>query len=245
MKSALRAWALLLRWQYLRFRKDMVLLVVIQIALALGIVYGLSFLIPDIDSRSAVYLVTGAPTISLLVMGLSVVPQEVSQGKLSGRFDYLSSLPIPRLATLSSDVVFWLIAQLPGTVLALVVASMRFDLDLRIGWTIVPAILLVALSGACVGYGIAMVLRPQVANQVASFLTIGILLFSPINFPADRLPAVVQDVHRVLPVQYMADLVRYGLTGRYVTNLALAFAVVAAWCAAGLAVSYRAATRRP
>ena len=142
--NALRSWWLLFTWQYLRFRKDFLMIVVIQVMLALGIVYGLAFLIPNIDATSAMYLATGAPTLSLLIMGLTVVPQEVGMGRLTGRFEYLSSLPIPRLATLSSDVVFWLLAQLPGTILALVVASMRFDFALRVQWLIVPVLLLVA-----------------------------------------------------------------------------------------------------
>ena len=130
--TAARAYWLLLLWQWHRFKRFMVMIVVIQVALAFGMVYGLAFLIPNIDARTALYLATGAPTITLLVMGLTIVPQEVSQGKLTGRFDYLASLPIPRLATLASDVTFWLLAQLPGTALALVVASLRFDFSLRI-----------------------------------------------------------------------------------------------------------------
>ena len=244
MSNALRAYRLLLLWQYDRFKRFLVMIVVIQVALAFGMVYGLAFLIPNIDARTALYLATGAPTITLLVMGLTIVPQEVSQGKLTGRFDYLASLPIPRLATLASDVTFWLLAQLPGTALALVVASLRFDFDLRISWTVVPTILLVAFTAACVGYALAMVLAPQVAQQLTSFISIGILLFSPVNFPMERLPGAMQAVHRVLPVKYMGDLVRYGLTGQGDTRLGLAFAVVAAWCAAGLVVSYRVATRR-
>lgn len=244
MRQGLRAYGLLLLWQYLRYRKVIVMLVVIQVALAFGIVYGLAFLIPNIDPRTALFLSTGAPTMTLLVLGLTVVPQEVSQGKLTGRFDYLSSLPIPRLATLASDVTFWLLAQLPGTVLALVVSSARFDFGLDVSWTVVPALLLVALTGACVGYAMSMVLKPQVAQQVTSFISIGILLFSPINFPIDRLPSAVEAVHRVLPVAYMGDLIRWSLTGKFVSAPGLAFAIVAAWCAAGLAVSYRTATKR-
>ena len=244
MRNALKAYGLLLRWQYLRQRRDLPTLVLIQVALALGIVYGLAFLLPNIDKRSALYLATGAPTMTLLIMGLNVVPQEVSQGKLTGRFDYLSSLPIPRLATLASDVTFWLIVQLPGTVLALVIASARFDFALRVSWTVVPAMLLVAFSGACVGYALAITLKPQVANQLGSFIALAILLFSPINFPAERLPQVLESIHAVLPVKYMADLVRWSLTGGFTTSPGLAFAVVAAWCAAGLAASYRAAMKR-
>jgi ABC-2 type transport system permease protein len=242
--SAARACWLLLVWQWLRFRKAILIIVFIQVALAFGIVYGLAFLVPEVDPRTALFLSTGAPTMTLLVMGLSVVPQEVSQGKLTGRFDYLASLPIPRLSTLVSDVTFWLLVQLPGTVLALAVASMRFGFALEVRWTIVPALLLVALTGACVGYAMAMVLRPQVAQQITSFISIGILLFSPINFPMDRLPGALEKVHRFLPIAYMADLVRWSLTGRFVSSPGLAFAVVAAWCAAGLGVSYRTAVRR-
>jgi ABC-2 type transport system permease protein len=125
-----------------------------------------------------------------------------------------------------------------------VVASIRFDIDLHVGWTVIPAILLVALTGASVGYALASVLGPQVTNQVTSFMSIAILLFSPINFPADRLPGGLRAIHRVLPVEYMADTVRGSLTGRYATSAALAFSVVAAWCAAGLLLSYWATTRR-
>jgi ABC-2 type transport system permease protein len=240
----MRVWLLLLKWQYLRWRRELIFIIVIQVVLAVGIIYGLALLIPHIDARSAMYLATGAPTVSLLVMGFNIVPQEVSNGKLTGRFDYLSSLPIPRLATLSSDVFFWLVVQLPGTVLALVIASIRFDFDLNLSWMVVPAVGLVALTAACVGYGFALALRPEVANQITSFLAIGILLFSPINFPPERLPGLLRTVHTVLPIQYMADVIRYGLVGQGSAPLAVAFAVVGAWCAAGLAVSYRVATKR-
>jgi ABC-2 type transport system permease protein len=244
VREAFNAYRLLLVWQYLRYRKVVAIVVVIQVALAFGIVYGLAFLIPNIDPKTALYLSTGAPTMTLLLLGLNVVPQEVSQGKLTGRFDYLSSLPIPRLATLASDVTFWLLAQIPGTVLALVVSSIRFDFGLDVSWVVVPALLLVAFTGACVGYAMAMVLNPYVAQQITSFIALGLLLFSPINFPIERLPLAVEQIHRVLPISYMADLVRWSLTGRFVSSPGIAFAVVAAWCAAGLGVSYRTAVRQ-
>jgi ABC-2 type transport system permease protein len=244
MTEYARACRLLFAWQFHRFKRFLPMLVIIQVLLAFGIVYGLAFLIPHIDPTTALYLATGAPTITLLVMGLTIVPQEVSQGKLTGRFEYLSALPIPRLATLATDVSFWLCAQLPGTVLAVVVAAVRFHFALHISWVIVPTVLLVAFSGASIGYGLAMLLEPQVSQQLSNFISIGILLFSPINFPLGRLPVWVRDVHRVLPVMYMGNLVRWSLTGRYGASIAVDFAVVGAWCVAGLAASYALAVRR-
>jgi ABC-2 type transport system permease protein len=244
MTRALRDYGLLLRWQFLRLRRVLLLLVVIQVALALGIVYGLAFLIPNIDGRTALFLATGAPTVTLLVLGLTVVPQEISQNKLTGRAAYLATFPVPRLAQPAADVTFWLLAQLPGTALALVVAAVRFDFALRIHPAVVPAIALVALTGASLGYALAMLAKPEVAQQLSSFLSIGILLFSPINFPPQRLPGALRAIHAVLPIQYMADVVRWSLTGTTSDPIGLAFAVVAAWCALGIGVSWRVAVRR-
>ena len=102
--------------------------------------------------------------------------------------------------------------QIPGTVLALLVATLRFDIGLDVSWAVAPAIALVALTGASVGYALATTLRPELTNHVASFLSVAILLFSPINFPADRMPAGLRALHLILPVQYMADVVRGSLS---------------------------------
>ena len=234
----------LFRWNLLRQRAVLPLLISIQVVLAIGVVYGLSLLVPHIDPTTAIYLATGAPTLGLILLGLNIVPQEVSQARLTGRHDYVVSLPVPRLAPLVAEVSFWLVVQIPGTLLALGAAALKFDISFSVGWTVVPAIGLVALTGAAVGYAIASSLPPQVTNHVTQFVAIALLLFSPVDFPADRMPGFLQAIHRVLPVQYMADLVRGSLTGHYADSRGLAFAVVGAWCAAALAVSYRAAVRR-
>lgn len=244
MPQSLESYVLLLRWQHLRFRPFLSMILTAQVLLAVGVVYGLALLVPDLDHDAALYLATGAPTLGLIILGLTLVPSQVSQGRISGRYDYVSALPVPRLAPLASEVTFWLLVQLPGTALALLVASLRFDIDLQVGWTVVPAMVLVALSAASVGYAMAATLPPQVTDQITSFLSIAVLLFSPINFPADRLPGALEAIHKVLPVQYMADIVRGSLTGHYADPPGLAFAMVGGWCAAGLLVSYRAAVRR-
>ena len=244
MQGSFASYRLLLLWQIRRYRQLLVLTVFIQVALGLGIVYGLSFLIPHIDPRTALFLSTGAPTITLLILGLNVVPQEVSQDKLTGAYEYTATLPVPRLAFLSAHLTYWLAVQLPGTVLALVIAAARFHFHLAISPLVVPAFLLVALSGAAVGYAMASVMRPETTGIVTAFISVAILLFSPLDFPISRLPGWLQVVHGILPVKYMADVIRWTVTGRFVSDVGLAFAVVGAWCVLGLAVTYRVATRR-
>src|SRR3954452_6504116 len=140
MRQFWRSYRLLLTWDVLRRRQVLPMIVIIQVALSVGVVYGLAFLLPHVDEKSALYLSTGAPTLSMLVLGLTVVPQEVAQAKLTGRLDWFSTLPVPRLAPLASEITYWLAASLPGTVLALVVSSYRFDFGLDVSVAVVPAI---------------------------------------------------------------------------------------------------------
>jgi ABC-2 type transport system permease protein len=244
MRRFWHSYRLLLTWDILRRRRILPLIVGIQVALSVGVVYGLSFLMPEIDARSAVYLSTGAPTLTILILGLTVVPQEVAQAKLVGRLDWFSTLPVPRLAPLASEITYWLLAALPGTALALLVASYRFDFALDVSLAVVPALLLVAGTASAVGYAIASASPPQATQQISSFVSIGVLLFSPVSLPADQLPEALQAVHAVLPVEAMADVMRWSLTGRYVEDPAASFALVVAWCVAALALSARVATRR-
>jgi ABC-2 type transport system permease protein len=243
-RQAWRSYALLLRWQLLRQRQFLPLLVAIQIALGVGVIYGFSFLVPKVTPNIALFFATGAPTLSLILVGLTVVPQETSVSRSDGRQTYVAALPVPRLAPMLAEVSFWLLVQLPGSVITLVLAALHFDVHLRLDPLIIPAIALVSLTSAAVGYAIAVSLPPTVAAQIANFLGIALLLFSPINYPLERLPQVLQHIHEVLPVTYMADIVRGGLSGRYDANRATAFGVVAAYCVAGLALSARAAARR-
>jgi ABC-2 type transport system permease protein len=235
---------LLLRWQALRNRKLLITLVLVQIALGVGMIYGFGFLVPHVTPQVAVFFATGAPTLSMLIIGLTVVPQETALARVNGRFTYVSALPVPRLAPMFADVTFWVLVQLPGWVATLLLAVLHFHLHLHLDALVVPAVVLVSLSAAAVGYGVAVCFPPGATQQVSSFMSIALLLFSPINFPLGRLPVWLQDVHRALPVTYMADLIRGGLTGRYDVSPLLAFAVVSGYCALGLTIAAWAARRR-
>ena len=244
MIEALRGYGLLLRWEFLRFRTQLLLIIVVQVLLGAGVVYGMALLLPNISPRSALYLATGAPTLSLLILGITVVSQEVARSRDMGRDEYQRALPLHPLAMLAATVTFWLLANLPGTALSLFVAKLRFGIRLDISALVLPVIALVALTAATLGYALAQTLSPRAMQQISSFISIGILLFSPINFPSERLPETLQTVHEVLPVAHMADLMRWSLAGQPTEDPGTAFAVTGAWCAAGLAISYRVATRR-
>jgi ABC-2 type transport system permease protein len=108
----------------------------------------------------------------------------------------------------------------------------------------VPAFVLVALTASSVGYALASVVPPLVANILSQVLVVFVLMFSPLNFPASRLPEWLQVIHSVLPVQAMGEVIRGSLASSTFPLAMGSFLLLAAWCAAGFGVAYLAMNRR-
>ena len=242
--NALRSYLILIRWQALRQKGFLPLAMVVQAMFAVGIVLGYPLLFPELDQMTVLFLATGAPAITLITVGLVAVPQVVSQAKTQGTLEYMRSLPIPRLVYLLADLTVWIGIILPGLVFALVVASVRFDLALDISPLVVLAFLLVALTATAVGYAMACVLPPLVAVLLTQVMVVFVFMFSPLNFPPERLPEWLQAVHSVLPIQAMGEVIRGTLAGSTFPLTAGPFLVLAVWCAGGLALAYQTLRRR-
>jgi ABC-2 type transport system permease protein len=244
MRHGLRSYRLLLRWNLLRMRTTLPLLIVLQTLLGVGIVVGFSFLVPRADPATALYLSTGALTLGLITVGMVAAPQMVAQQKMQGIFDYQRAMPVPRLAMLAADASVWVALAVPGLAAALGVAALRFDLTLRMSPLAFPAMLLVAVCAVGIGYGIAYASKPEVAQALTQLVFFVALMFAPINFPAERLPDWLVAVHRWLPFTYMAQAIRDTVNVPATGIAALPFVALAIWSVAGLAVTYRVMTRR-
>ncbi|MEJ2303210.1 MAG: ABC transporter permease, partial [Anaerolineales bacterium] len=127
----------------------------------------------------------------------------------------------------------------------LVVGSLRYDFELQFSLLIVPAFALVVLMATSVGYAIALLTpKAELVGVITNLIIFSLFLFSPVNFPVERLPNWLEAIHRFLPVKYAADAVRGALVPGYSDGLGLALAVLGVWCLAGLLINYLVATRR-
>ena len=244
MPRWLRSYGLMLQWQALSQKPILPLEMAIEVMVAVGITIGLGFFYPQIDPTTAKFLTTGAPTLILLSMGVVVVPQIVAMSRTEGTFDYIWYLPVPRMVYLAADATIWVLVTLPGVVLALVVGALYYDFGLEVSPLVVPAFLLVALTGIFIGYAIAHAApKPEIAQLATQIIVFAIMLFSPVVYPIEQLPGWLATLHRGLPITYMADLSRGTLTDLDV-NLGLAFIVVGAWCVVGFVVTYALVRRR-
>jgi ABC-2 type transport system permease protein len=241
----IQSYSLLLKWQGLKFKTILPIVIVAQFFTSIGTVIGLGYMMPNIDSQTAMFLVTGGPTLSLITLGLVLVPQMVAQAKSGGMLDYMRSFPVPRMAYLTADLTIWLLSTLPGVILAVLIGSLRYDFKLQFNLLIVPAFILVVLMATLVGYAIALLLpKAELVSVLTNLIIFSVFLFSPVNFPIERLPNWLETIHRFLPVKYAADAVRGALVPGYSDGLSLALVVLCIWCLLGLAVNYRVATRR-
>jgi ABC-2 type transport system permease protein len=241
----LRDYPLMLKWQMLSNTPMLVLMFVVEGLIAVGYVIGFGYIIPNISAQSAMYLITGAPVLILLMVGLVLVPQVVSMARKEGTFEYIWSLPVPRSCFMAADATVWMVITLPGVLLAVIVGAWHYHFSLHVSPLVVPTFLLVTLTGIFIGYALAhSVPKPEITMVLSQILVFFVLIFSPIYYPIEQLPNWLASIHRVLPFKYMADLMRGYLTGKPPSNVGLAFAVVGAWCAASMIVASIAVKRR-
>jgi ABC-2 type transport system permease protein len=242
--SALRSYLLLIRWQALRYRMLLPLMMLVQGLLAFGIVAGYPLLFPELDRDTTLFLATGAPTITLLTMGLVLVPQTVASAKADGSYDYVRTLPVPRLAFVFADLTVWAAIVLPGVAFAIAVAVLRFGLELSLSPLVAPALIFVILTASCVGYALASVSPPTLTTILSQALVVFVLMFSPLNFPPERLRDWLRAVHAVLPVQAMGEVIRGTLASTTFAFDAGSVALLGAWCLGGLAIAFVTLNRR-
>jgi ABC-2 type transport system permease protein len=164
--------------------------------------------------------------------------------RTEGTLDYMRSLPIPRVVYLLADLTVQLLVVLPGVIFGVLVATWRFRLPIAVSPWVVPAVILVVLTATSAGYAMASVLPPLVANLMSQVLVVLVFMFSPLQFPADRLPDWLAAIHRVLPIQAMGEVMRGTLAPAAFPVAASSFMLLGTWCVITFAVSWRVLARR-
>jgi ABC-2 type transport system permease protein len=240
----LRSYRLLVTWQALRKKAYLPLMMAVQTLFTLGIVLGYPLLFPTLDRNSIYLIATGAPAISMISVGLVALPQTVGEQRAEGSLAYMRSLPVPRLAYLFADLTVWLAIVIPGVILGVAVGAWWFGLDLQVSPLVVPAVLMVALTSTCVGYAIASVLPYMLTVIVTQAIVVFVFMFSPLTFLPNKLPAWLEAIHSVLPVQAMGEVTRGTLAPNVFGLPTSAFVALAAWCVIGFGVTYATMTRR-
>ena len=169
----------------------------------------------------------------------------MSQQRANHSYDFVWSLPVPRLAAAAATFTVYTLLAIPGTVVSLAVAAWRYDAAFTVHAGVVPAVLLVALMSTSVGFGMAHAIEdPHVTNLIGNVLVFVVLLFSPIVVPIGQFPGWLAAIHQCLPFYHMAVVVRAGLTSGMTTDVARSCLILTAWTIASWLVAWRAISHR-
>jgi len=196
-----------------------------------GMVFMYGFYFGDMPSEVQTFLVTGIPALAMVPIGFVLVPGMIMQRKIRDTYDYISSLPVPRMVSAAATFTIASAIGIPGTVLALWIANLRYEVAISVSAAAVVAVLLVSLMATSVGFAFGHAIPdPRVANLLTNLIVFLVLLFSPIVVPIDLFPDWWAAVHRVLPFWHMAVVVRAGLTeGLVSTSVSASYLVLGAW----------------
>ena len=239
------SYAAMLRFDLAAQRNWLPMFALMQIMFGAGmaIIYG--FYIGHLSKDAALFIVSGSPALAVLTAGLIGVVMMVTERQQAGSWDFIWSLPAPRSAVVASTFTVFTLLALPGIVVTLALAAWRYGVTLTVSPMAAPALLLSSLMATSVGFTMAqLIAKPLVTNAIVNALIFVVLLFSPVQFPISRLPLWLADIHRVLPIYYLGQVLRASVTRGLVSNLALSYAVLAAWTALAWAGAAWAIARR-
>lgn len=236
----------MLRFDITNLRTYLGFLLVVQMLVGAGMAYIYGFYLGDVPPPGQLYIMTGVPALALIPLGMVWVPTLIGLHKLRDTYDFLWSLPVPRMVSAASTFTTFTLLALPGMAVSLWIAGLRYDVDLSVSWAIVPAVALSSLMATSVGFGLGhLVPDPRVTNLITNVIVFFVLLFSPIVVPIELFPDWLATIHRVLPFYPMASVIRDALTNGLVSDVGVAYLVLGAWTVGSwLAVGWVVARRR-
>jgi ABC-2 type transport system permease protein len=190
-------------------------------------------------------LLPGVMAVSVLFGTTSLLAVTVTFEKRGRSFERLLLAPIPlellMLAKTTGAILF-------GTVNAFVpVAMAACFADLSgVNWaTLVPAVLLIAVSSTFLGLFIAVsVSEVFEAQTFSNFFRFPMLFLCGLFFPVALLPIFLRPLAYVLPLTYGADLLHAAIAGDGRMPAALDFGLLTGFCAALFAISLWNVRRR-
>jgi ABC-2 type transport system permease protein len=236
----------MLRFDITNLRTYLGFLLVIQLLVGAGMAYIYGFYLGEAPPAVELYIMTGIPALALVPLGMVWVPSLIGQHKLRDTYDFLWSLPVPRIVTAASTFTTFTLLALPGMAVSLWIAGLRYEVDLAVSWAIIPAVGLSSLMATSVGFGLGhLIPDPRVTNLITNVIVFFVLLFSPIVVPIELFPDWLAAIHRVLPFYPMATVIRDALTDGLVTGVGTAYLVLIAWTVGSwMAVTWVVTRRR-
>ena len=121
----LHGYRAMMRFELLNQRTFLPVFLAVQLLLGAGMAIMYGFFLGDLPPLAMRYVVTGIPALALFPLGFLAVPTVVGDMRRKGCYDFVWSLPVPRLASAAATFTVYTLLALPGAAVALLVAVWR------------------------------------------------------------------------------------------------------------------------
>ena len=101
-----------------------------------------------------------------------------------------------------------MIAILPGVFISVILGYFRFSVRLNVSVLAVFILFLICLTMISLGFAIAYTFSPNIVTLMSQLILMIGLMFSPIMYPASRLPDWINHLYHVLPFVPSVKLLR-------------------------------------
>lgn len=233
-----RSYLMMTRWEIVGMRLLLPMIVFLQLITGAGFVLGIGLFFDQIPLQAALFVSTGVVVITLATVGLVMGPQLIAAEKAQQVYDFVWSLPVPRSTAAAAWISVNTIIAVPGMIMALLVATWRYDLSIIVTPAIVPGSMLTLYTATMLGYTIAhSIKQPVLINMISQVTIFALTGFSPVNFPKEQLPAWLATLNEGLPLLHMANVMRAGLTQGIATDIGRSYLVLGLWAVAATALT--------
>lgn len=207
LSSLITFWGLV-RWSLIRHKFFLPAFTLIQVILSFAMVYGFSLVTDVSDYQTSIYFSSGTITLLIIAVGCVLAPQIVSEAKHNGIFLYQRALPVARSLIIISDLIIWSLAAFPGIIMSCVAGVIRFKIHINVSVFNLAILLVILISMVLLGFAIAYLFPPNMVSLISQIIMIGTLLFSPVLYPADRLPKWAMLIYQVTPFVPISNIIR-------------------------------------
>ncbi len=177
-------------------------------------------------------LLPGVVAISVLFGTTSLLAVTITFEKKGRSFERLLLAPVSlellMLAKTTGAIIFGIVNAFVPVIIAL------FFVDLSgVNWiTLIPAIVLIAISSTFLGLFVAVsVSEVFEAQTFSNFIRFPMIFLCGLFFPIDQLPVFLRPLSYIMPLTYGADILHFSFHDAGYMPLAFNFLVLSTFCA--------------
>ncbi len=190
-------------------------------------------------------LLPGVMAVSVLFGTTSMLAVTVTFEKKGRSFDRLLLAPVSLELLMIAKTAGAILFGIANSFVPVVIAAFLTDLSGVVWATLVPAVILIAVSSTFLGLTIAVsVSEVFEAQTFSNFFRFPMIFLCGLFLPVASLPVWLRPLSYVLPLTYGADILHASVRGAGAMPLILDFGVLAGFCVVLFTVSLRNIRRK-